>query len=950
MSTYLKPEADRLFVEGLTPTSSDQAWGQTRLGLLPIKIQNLGDANATIGAGTTIARLTATLTQPRIYTLPSPASYPNGNTLIFSDVNGLLNTTNYATLYAGAATINGASSKVINIPYASPSLNSNGLNEWVSDFNPPEYGYVLLKQGNNVKKFESSADTNVARMDALKKALQYAQLTPSIPAVAELSQGGFRIPSGFPLSTYVSNTVIEFSEGSFVDYENPEDATSDYAFYTGPRNVLNFGALPTSDDFNAGATAVDCLSALKSAYNSLPRYLDGDNPKPITGTWSGETPPPLKGNGTEYTTTAVGFAAGTTSIPVIAGTGNVLVGDIITFNSDSYEYTVTAGVSAPGTITIASPGLIQSIPPNAVVYIKGQGTPLRLGTIYFPAKSCVSTIYYTSDTWYIYGGVGLIGENKHVFINFKNNVATAFEKYVVYMLSNESHGPGAANTFNAYINNISIRGNRDYNAYSSGLRFSCAQRGVIEWLGVYECSLRGFVTEINGGSIDVGYLNVEGITRGPGISLYTCYNFSANQIVSSFINRYQWAKDSNGDYYPALYAKNCQGTNIQAFQAEDAVNGAQFVNCNGVNIPVFQAGKYTTAITNVTNTSTMFVTASGHGRSTGDKVTITGVQGNTNANVTNASISAIDINTFALTGLSGNAAYTGGGVYLPGNNAGVLNVDSDMIELGLHIGSSTWAYFNKTNTSYNIVGSLLGSAIGKYSNVPRLDDRVSFLTDGSFESRTGNVSIAAVKTLVLRGMRHNTLIYSYPVIGSDDSVLQMFAAPGSNNYIDGAGNADSLCIGTAENKPMYLRPNRTTTVSLCSNSINLSLAAILTADPGLGAPGTLWRRGNSLMISTDTIPADTYILPLSAGGTGSPTASGARTNIGLGTTDSPSFSAITLKGSLSAGGSVYVSNSIKGKLTTDNAFSAVPGLSATGFITLYDSTGTAYKVLCTPYS
>ena len=63
------------------------------------------------------------------------------------------------------------------------------------------------------------------------------------------------------------------------------------------------------------------------------------------------------GTGTSYTTTAAGFAVGTTSLPLITGSGTVLAGDIVTFAGDSNKYVVTTGVAAPGTITIAAPGL-----------------------------------------------------------------------------------------------------------------------------------------------------------------------------------------------------------------------------------------------------------------------------------------------------------------------------------------------------------------------------------------------------------------------------------------------------------------------------------------------------------------------------------------------------------------------------------------------------------------
>jgi hypothetical protein len=72
---------------------------------------------------------------------------------------------------------------------------------------------------------------------------------------------------------------------------------------------------------------------------------------------SNQVPSHTKGDGTNYTTTAAGFAVGTTSIPLITGANNVLAGDTVTFAGDTTKYVVTTGIAAPGTIVIAEPGL-----------------------------------------------------------------------------------------------------------------------------------------------------------------------------------------------------------------------------------------------------------------------------------------------------------------------------------------------------------------------------------------------------------------------------------------------------------------------------------------------------------------------------------------------------------------------------------------------------------------
>ena len=83
-----------------------------------------------------------------------------------------------------------------------------------------------------------------------------------------------------------------------------------------------------------------------------------------------------KGTGTLYTSSAAGFPIGTTSIPVITGSGTILAGDVITFAGDINKYVVQTGVAAPGTIVIGAPGLLQALPASAqALTIGGNYTP-----------------------------------------------------------------------------------------------------------------------------------------------------------------------------------------------------------------------------------------------------------------------------------------------------------------------------------------------------------------------------------------------------------------------------------------------------------------------------------------------------------------------------------------------------------------------------------------------
>lgn len=86
---------------------------------------------------------------------------------------------------------------------------------------------------------------------------------------------------------------------------------------------------------------------------------------------SGQAKTHTKGNGSAYTSNTAGYAVGATVITLITGTGTVLAGDVVTFAGDPNKYVVAVGVSAPGAITLAAPGLRQALPASAVALTVG---------------------------------------------------------------------------------------------------------------------------------------------------------------------------------------------------------------------------------------------------------------------------------------------------------------------------------------------------------------------------------------------------------------------------------------------------------------------------------------------------------------------------------------------------------------------------------------------------
>jgi hypothetical protein len=77
------------------------------------------------------------------------------------------------------------------------------------------------------------------------------------------------------------------------------------------------------------------------------------------------------GTGASYTSNTAGYAVGATDITLITGTGTVLAGDVVTFAGDTNKYVVATGVTAPGVLSLAAPGLRVALAASAVAMTVG---------------------------------------------------------------------------------------------------------------------------------------------------------------------------------------------------------------------------------------------------------------------------------------------------------------------------------------------------------------------------------------------------------------------------------------------------------------------------------------------------------------------------------------------------------------------------------------------------
>jgi hypothetical protein len=69
-----------------------------------------------------------------------------------------------------------------------------------------------------------------------------------------------------------------------------------------------------------------------------------------------------RGSGSGYRATGAGYSFGAQSISLFSGSGTILAGNCLVIAGDANTYIVATGITAPGSVIIAPPGLRQSIP------------------------------------------------------------------------------------------------------------------------------------------------------------------------------------------------------------------------------------------------------------------------------------------------------------------------------------------------------------------------------------------------------------------------------------------------------------------------------------------------------------------------------------------------------------------------------------------------------------
>lgn len=159
----------------------------------------------------------------------------------------------------------------------------------------------------------------------------------------------------------------------------PFGTAGDFSDFAGAAEILDENGAPTFDrHLVLGSSAIRNIRGKQSTLfrmnesgtdDLLRRGMIGDVEGFAVHQSAAIRTPVTAGTGSSATTNTAGYAVGATVITLAsAGTGTILAGDFVTFAGDSRKYQVVSGdadVSNGGTITLASPGLMQAIPAAA---------------------------------------------------------------------------------------------------------------------------------------------------------------------------------------------------------------------------------------------------------------------------------------------------------------------------------------------------------------------------------------------------------------------------------------------------------------------------------------------------------------------------------------------------------------------------------------------------------
>ncbi len=177
---------------------------------------------------------------------------------------------------------------------------------------------------------------------------------------------------------------------------------------------------------------------------------------------------------------------------------------------------------------------------------------------------------------------------------------------------------------------------------------------VQRWLGVFNPMQDTFFTDGGGSGVDPDNIETIGtLFRYNGDLQMWARRNNSGSLISANVAASSCARFTNGDVFYSRFHTEVNPSNQRLYET---VLGP-------ANNAALRYGRF---VTNATNASPIEITTSEtHGLTTGDKIAVYGVFGNTAANNNNGSpswtVTVVDTTKFTLNGSNGNSTYFGGG-------------------------------------------------------------------------------------------------------------------------------------------------------------------------------------------------------------------------------------------------------------------------------------------------